>query len=396
MTVRYAPLVVLMAGLIVSASCDQKKSSPTEPTPPCTVTLSPATGTFGSDAGSATVTVTSPPGCAWSAIASAGWITVTAGATGNGPGTVTYAVTANAGTNARNGSLTIGGQSYPITQDGRAPTVCSYDIAPAGAEFSKDAGTGTVTVTAPAGCNWTATSAAPWITFTSPATGSGNGSVTYAVSRNNDIAERRGAITVAERMFSIRQSGDTGGCQYSVAPVDVRPCMAGGSVTAIVTTEPFCPWTAASNASWLTVSSAASTSGPGAITFTFSDNYDAPREGIVMVRWPTPTAGQNIRVTQAGCRYAVTRSAFSFAAAGGPGTFDVFQEADPNTCGGATQDRCVWTARSDVSWITVTTGMPRSGDNPVAFTVAANDAASARTGTITVRDKVVTITQAGR
>jgi len=220
--------------------------------------------------------------------------------------------------------------------------------------------------------------------------------VTYAVSRNNDIAERRGAITVAERMFSIRQSGDTGGCQYSVAPVDVRPCMAGGSVTAIVTTEPFCPWTAASNASWLTVSSAASTSGPGAITFTFSDNYDAPREGIVMVRWPTPTAGQNIRVTQAGCRYAVTRSAFSFAAAGGAGTFDVFQEADPNTCGGATQDRCVWTARSDVSWITVTTGMPRSGDNPVAFTVAANDAASARTGTITVRDKVVTITQAGR
>ena len=172
--------------------------------------------------------------------------------------------------------------------------------------------------------------------------------------------------------------------------------MAGGTVTATVMTQPFCPWTAASNASWLNVSSGGSGSGPGVVSFTFPDNYDAPRDGIVMVRWPTPTAGQNIRVAQAGCRYAVTRSAFNFAAPGEPGTFDVFQESDPNTCGGPTQDRCVWTAQSDVPWITVTGSMPRSGDGPATFMVAVNDGTAARTGTITVRDKVVTITQAGR
>jgi Viral BACON domain/Putative binding domain, N-terminal len=395
MTVRPAHVVVLLAGLIVAGSCENK-SSPTQPTPQCTATLSAAGGTFASDGGSASVTVTTPAGCAWTAVASGGWITVTGGATGNGPGTVTYAVTANAATDARSGSLTIAGQGYTITQQGRTPTACSYDLAPGSAEFSKDASTGTVTVTAPAGCAWTAVSTASWITFTSTATGSGNGSVTYAVARNNDSAERRGAIGVADRMFPVRQSGDSGSCQYSVAPVDVTPCMAGGSVTATLTTQPFCPWTATSNASWLNVSSATSGSGPGVINFTFSDNYDAPRQGIVMVRWPTPTAGQNIRVAQAGCRYAVTRNAFGFAAAGGSGTFDVFQESDPNTCGGPTQDRCVWTARSDVSWIRVTTSMPRSGDNPVTFLVATNDGTAARTGTITVRDKVVTITQAGR
>ena len=39
--------------------------------------------------------------------------------------------------------------------------------------------------------------------------------------------------------------------------------------------------------------------------------------------------------------------------------------------------------------------MPRAGDNPVAFVVAANDATGAvtRVGTITVRDKTVVITQ---
>jgi hypothetical protein len=49
-----------------------------------------------------------------------------------------------------------------------------------------------------------------------------------------------------------------------------------------------------------------------------------------------------------------------------------------------------------VSWIVVTTGMPRAGDSAVAFTVAANGSASARTGRIAVRDKIVTVTQAGQ
>jgi hypothetical protein len=126
------------------------------------------------------------------------------------------------------------------------------------------------------------------------------------------------------------------------------------------------------------------------------DNYDAPREGIVMVRWPTATAGQNIRIAQAGCRYAVSRTAITMAAGGGTATFDVIQQSDPTQCGGATQDRCLWTARSDVPWITITSSMPRTGDEPVAFNVAANDSTAARTGRITVRDKVVTVTQSGK
>jgi hypothetical protein len=114
-----------------------------------------------------------------------------------------------------------------------------------------------------------------------------------------------------------------------------------------------------------------------------------------MVRWPTVTAGQNVRVSQAGCRYAVTTSSFNFIADGGNGRFDVLQQSDPTQCGGATQDRCVWTAVADVPWITITSPATRQGDNPVTFTVAPNNGPQ-RTGTITVRDKVVQITQAAR
>jgi hypothetical protein len=114
------------------------------------------------------------------------------------------------------------------------------------------------------------------------------------------------------------------------------------------------------------------------------------------VRSPTPTAGQNLHVAQAGCVYAVSRSAISMAAGAGVATFDVIQQSQPTTCGGATQDRCVWTAQSDVPWITITSSMPRTGDNPVSFAVTANDATSPRVGRITVRDKVVVVTQSGR
>ena len=84
----------------------------------------------------------------------------------------------------------------------------------------------------------------------------------------------------------------------------------------------------------------------------------------------------------------------------GPGgvaeTFDVTQQSLPASCGSATQDRCLWTASSNVSWISITTTMPQRGEGRVAFTVAANDTTQSRTGQITVRDRVVTITQAGR
>jgi len=383
---------LVSAGL---ASCN-KHASPTEPTPVCSYSISPATLTLGSDGGTGSVAVTAPAGCSWTATTSAGWITITAGASGSGPGSVTYSVGPNAATTSRAGTLTIAGESHALTQQGRPATACNYDLSPGSADFSKDGGPGTFTVTAPADCAWTASSNVAWLVITAGAQGSGTAAVGYTVARHSEIAERTGSISVADRRFTIRQSGDVSVCQYSVAPVLLSPCMAGGTVTAAITTQTACPWTATSNAGWLNVPSGSSGTGSTTLSIAFSDNYDAPREGIVMVRWPTPTAGQNIRVAQAGCRYAVSRTAISVVAAGGSSTFEVIQQSDPTTCGGATQDRCVWTARSEASWITITSSMPRAGDNPVAFTVAANDDTAARTGRIVVRDQVVVITQAGK
>jgi hypothetical protein len=321
-------------------------------------------------------------------------MSITSGGSGSGGGTVNVTASSNPTNAVRTGTLTIAGLSVSVQEQGLE--ACTVDISPSNASFDKDEATGSLTVTAPGSCPWSATSHSAWLRVTAGGAGTGTGIVAYSVERNRDVTSRSGTITVGERTFTVTQAGDIPNCAYSVAPVELTPCMSVSyTLSTTITTQQGCTWTANPDASWIILDSGHSGSGTGTVTFRVSDNWDAPRQGVVMVRWPTPTAGQNVRVLQAGCLYAVSTTAVSVGAAGGSGRFDVIQQSLPNTCGGPLQNACRWSAQSDVSWITVTTTMPQAGDNPVLFTVAANGNTSARSGTITVRDKVVRVTQAG-
>lgn len=307
-----------------AAGCAGESASPVEPRPICSVAISPASLSFGNEGGPGNVAVTAPQGCSWTA-AAPNWITLTSGSSGSGPGTVAYSVAANSGSESRNGQLSIGGQTHTVAQDGREPTTCSYQIAPDNAVHNKDAASGTFAVAAPASCGWTAVSNVPWLTVVIGAQGSGNGTVAYAVARNLETTERSGAISAGGRSFAVRQTGDAGACAYAVTPVAFQPCMPRATLNATLTTQASCPWTVTSDSAWLGLASSASGTGSDVISMIYSDNYDAPRAGTVMVRWPTPTAGQNIHVAQAGCVYAVSRTEIGIAAAGGTAAFDVIQ-----------------------------------------------------------------------
>lgn len=394
-SLRYLALLVVL-GVALSA-CD--KDSPTEPTPaPCTYTLSTSSLSFSASGGSNSVTVTAASRCTWSAASDRAWMSITSGASGSGAGVVNISVTPNPTGAVRTGTLTIADQSVSVREDSLEP--CTVDISPGSASFNKDSAAGSFAVSAPGHCPWSAKSNAAWLGVTAGGQGTGNGSVSYAVERNREVTMRSGAIAVGERTFTVTQAGDPpapAACEYSVTPVEFSPCMSVPyNLTATITTQLGCTWTANPGVSWITMTGGQSGSGSGALTFRVSDNWDAPRQSVVMVRWPTVTAGQNLRVSQAGCRYGVSATTISIGAAGGPGRFDVLQQSDPYTCGGPTQNACLWIAQSDVPWITVTTTMPQAGDNPVSFTVAPNDSTAARSGTIAVRDKVVRITQSGR
>jgi hypothetical protein len=85
----------------------------------CTYTIRPVRRTHVASGGTTNVTVSAATGCAWSAASNVPWVTITAGASGGGKGTVTYLVAANTAKSSRTGTLTIAGKTFTVTQRGR-------------------------------------------------------------------------------------------------------------------------------------------------------------------------------------------------------------------------------------------------------------------------------------
>ncbi len=83
------------------------------------------------------------------------------------------------------------------------------------------------------------------------------------------------------------------------------------------------------------------------------------------------------------CNYSISPATQSFNTSGGAGTVNV-------TAGGG----CSWTAASNVSWISVTSGASGSANGAVNFTVAANSGLE-RKGTLFVGGNTFIVTQAG-
>jgi ABC-type arginine transport system ATPase subunit len=55
-------------------------------------------------------------GCAWSASADVGWLSITGGSSGTGAGKVSFSAAANSTTGPRMGTLTIAGETFTVTQ----------------------------------------------------------------------------------------------------------------------------------------------------------------------------------------------------------------------------------------------------------------------------------------
>jgi hypothetical protein len=84
---------------------------------------------------------------------------------------------------------------------------CSSSISPSRVSFASPGGSGNVVVTTGAGCGWTAVSEVSWITITSGASGSGNGTVAYSVAPyTGRQGNRSGTVTIAGHTLTVKQS----------------------------------------------------------------------------------------------------------------------------------------------------------------------------------------------
>jgi hypothetical protein len=124
--------------------------------------------------------------------------------------TLSYTATPPAGSSGSGsfgGVASFDGSSVSITGARAIPNCGLYSISPLSRSHSADAETGSVSVTAPAGSDWVASSGSTWITITSGSSGTGNGTVNYSVSANPNTSGRTGTLTVAGQTFTVTQAG---------------------------------------------------------------------------------------------------------------------------------------------------------------------------------------------
>lgn len=345
----------------------------------CAYAISPASLWIAKAGGPGSFTVTTTGGCAWTASSSVSWITVTGAASGSGTGTVTFSVAANTAAGERTGTLSVGGQTFTVTQASGAS--CTYSLSPMSQSVPAAGGTGSVTMSTAAGCAWSSFTSTPWITLTGATSDAGNGTLTFTVAPNTTTAQRTGAIMIAGQTVSVTQAAATGSCSYAIAPTLQAVPVAGTNGSFSITTAAGCAWTATTSAAWITITGSATGSGNGTVTFTVAANTATTgRTGLIS------TGGQIFTVNQAGtsslCTYSISPTSQSVGSQGGSNWVTVTATAG-----------CSWTAVSGKSWITVTGGASGTGSGTVNYGVASNTGGS-RSGAITIAGQTFTVSQA--
>ena len=83
----------------------------------CAFSISPTSANYPAAGGTGSVSVTTSASCNWTAVSNNSFVTITSGASGTGSGTVNYSVAGNTVATPRNGSMTIAGNNFAVTQD---------------------------------------------------------------------------------------------------------------------------------------------------------------------------------------------------------------------------------------------------------------------------------------
>ncbi|MBF0343497.1 MAG: VCBS repeat-containing protein [Nitrospirae bacterium] len=344
------------------------------------VALNPMNKNYPSSGGTGSFSVTAPTSCTWNATTADSWVTITSGASGSGNGTVNFSVAQNTGTSVRTGIINVAGQAFTIVQDSTSTNCTGITISPTSKNFAAAGGSGSASVTAATGCTWSAASSANWIIITSGSAGTGNGTVSYNVEQNIGTNPRTGKMTIGGQTLTITQDAATS-CTILMSPTTKQFLSYGGSEVVNVSAASECSWTAASNDSWITITSPTSGTGNGAVSYSVSSNTGAARTGTMTI------GGLTFTVTQTGtdCTsgMSINPTSKNFISSGGSDTVNV---TTPNT-------GCSWTAISNDSWINITAGSSATGNATVSYTVSSNTTSSKRTGTMTIAGQTFTVTQ---
>jgi len=286
-TITFKPV----AGWSAPADITDVTLSPTYATTPlvlagaytaASVSLAPSTLNLSSNQQDTVINVTATAGLAWTAVPSAGWITIEGGNSGTGSGAFTVRVANNSGLTARSGSVAVGSATLAITQNPYQPdgqltvTLLPALAASSGGQWSPDSG-----------ANWYASGATvslPPATYT----------VSYQpVAGWTKPANASAVVTVAHAVTPLALTG-TYTPVVTLSPTSIQTNSQPTDVAVTLTVPAGFDWTAVPSAAWITIEGADSGTGPGAFTVRLATNDTAAvRNGTVAVAGQTLTIAQN-------------------------------------------------------------------------------------------------------
>ena len=360
----------------------------------CVSSTTPTSQSFTSAGGTGTVTLIAPDTCGWHVTSNDAFISVPDGTRGGGNGTFPYTVAANTSTAPRQGTLSIGGRLFTVSQNGN----CTDSVQPTSVTIDGSARLDpalttliggppiTLALTQTGSCAWAAASDAPdWLKVTA----SGNGSATINVSafQNNTGTSRTGNITVAGLTIPVTQTA----CAFSLSPSSV---VVGASATDVPYTAQSTPAACLYNfnrtTDFLIVPfQSIGFTGTNTVTISVPQNLGAARSETLKMEGRDTTNLRTLAATSLVSQLAtacITTSltGVSVGASGGTTTVSV-----TNACS------ATWSPTTTDSFLTITSVANGGPNGSFTFNVQANTTGAARTGTIRVGDVIVTVTQSG-
>ena len=306
-------------------------------------TAIPAGGAAGS------IAVNTASGCAWTATSGATFITITQGATGNGNGSVQFSVAPNIGA-ARTGTLTVAETTITFTQAAGivvTPTALAPPNAqsPAGGQVV-DTLTPTLVV-----ANAAATGNVGSVTYrfevsdqdafpdgvrtiAADAVPQGSGNTAWTVPQNLAPGTmyfwraRANGASVSSAFSNVETFRTPSGCSFSLSTTTIPITSAGGTATIGITAPGGCSWTAASNATFITITAGAFGTGNGTVTISVTPSGGVGRSGTLTI------AGQTVTVNQAGSSVVASFNLLDPSTTAGPTNECRFRSltSTPTTC----------------------------------------------------------------
>jgi len=338
-------------------------------------------------------------------------------------------------------------------------TDCSYALTSRSTTFQAVAATASFQILAGAGCSWNSLSNTPWITITSGSSGTGSGSVTFSYAANTENTSRQGSITAGGLTYSIIQTATATGTGVSstllngdfelgrVAWIE----SSSGNYDIVANNADFGGthsglWSAylggydsafESIRQTITIPSGVSQASISFWYRVFTEETDAgtqydtlkvqlldqynPNFVVTTLKTLsnldhnsgyqqtqtidlTPYKGQTIQLAFVAATDTLYQTSFLIdditLVTSSMATVSVAPERRLYNSGSAlgtitVTGTGVWTAVSDSSWATITSGASGTNNGTVNFSVAANTAPTYRKATINIANKTVTIIQDG-